>query len=124
MKNEDISSRNTISRRIPEIDSLYIYSTRHKSKFTHRHQEGGGYRYKTKGILLYAKEGEIHIYHRTVTIRGVTKGLTMVTKNGKYREVQRWFNEQIIVIDSDNKLFEKFKRATVTPSELGLLYMY
>lgn len=120
----DISNRTTISKRIPELDSLYVYATRHKIKFTHRHQPGTGYRYTVRNAILRAKEGEIHIYHRTATIRGVTQGLTMVTKQGKFREVQRWFNEQIKEIDSNDNLFEAFSKAKPTPTELGLYYFY
>lgn len=120
----NISNRNTISKRIPELDSLYVYSTRHKVKFTHRKQEGSGYRYTIKNAILKGKEGEIHIYHRTASIRGVVHGLTMVTKNGKFREVQRWFNEQIKLIEQDDELFEIFSHAKPTPVELGIEYVY
>ena len=119
-----LSSRNTTSKKIPEIDSLYVYQTRHKVKFHHRHQKGVGYRYMSNKALLRAGEDEIHIYHRTAEIRGVTQGLTMVTKNGKFREVQRWFKEQVQAIEEDDKLFAKFSRAQASPTELGLYYTY
>lgn len=120
----DISSRKTVSKRIPEIDSLYVYATRHKVKLTRRKQEGVGYRYTVRNAILKAKEGEIHIYHRTADIRGVTHGLTMVTKNAKFRDVQKWFNEQIMHIEDDDELFDKFSHAKPTPSELGLYFVY
>lgn len=120
----DISNRKTVSKRIPELDSLYVYATRHMSKLTHRIQEGVGYRYTVKKAIFRAVEGEIHIYHRTATIRGVTQGLTMVTKNPKFREVQRWFNEQIKEIDSNDNLFDAFSKAKPTPTELGLYFFY
>jgi len=124
MSRELLVSRQTISKKIPEIDSLYVYATRHKVKFTRRNQPGIGYKYTNHNALERAGEDEIHIYHRTATIRGVTKGLTLVTKNSKYREVQRWFNEQIIAINDDNKLFDKFSHAKSTPQELGIYYVY
>lgn len=120
----NISNRNTVSKKIPEIDSLYVYSTRHKAKFTHRHQLGNGYRYMNHNAIQQAGEDEIHIYHRTVIIKGISQGLTMVTKNGKFRDVQKWFSEQIIAIDADDELFEKFRNAKSTPIELGLRYTY
>lgn len=120
----DLSNRNTTSKKIPEIDSLYCYATRHKAKLTHRHQSGSGYRYTNHNAVMKAGEDEIHIYHRTVTIRGVAKGLTMVTKNPKFREVQRFFNEQIRAIGADDKLFEKFSHAKATPQELGIYFTY
>lgn len=120
----NISNRQTVSKRIPEIDSLYVYRTRHDTKFTHRHQEGEGYRYTLGKAILKAEESEIHIYHRTATIRGVKQGLTMVTKNGKSREVQKWFNDQIQEIGLDDKLFAKFCIAKRTPMELGIKYLY
>jgi hypothetical protein len=124
MSKELLSGRNTQSKKIPEIDSLYVYETRHRIKFTHRHQKGIGYRYTNHNALERAGEDEIHIYHRTVTIRGVTKGLTMVTKQGKFREVQRWFNEQIIAIEGNDELFDIFSHAKTTPVQLGLRYDY
>lgn len=124
MSKELLSARNTQSNSIPEIDSLYVYQTSHKVKFTHRHQLGIGYRYTNHGALLRAGEDEIHIYHRTATIRGVTHGLTMVTKNNKFREVQRWFNEQIIAINENDELFDKFRHAKATPQELGIYFTY
>lgn len=124
MSRELLSGRNTKSNRIPEIDSLYVYQTRHESKFTHRQQPGIGYRYTNHNAMLSAGEDEIHIYHRTVTIRGVTNGLTMITKNGKFREVQKWFKEQIEAIENDDDLFNKFCHAKTTPAELGINYTY
>ena len=120
----NLSNRSTTSKSIPEIDSLYVYQTAHKIKFTHRHQLGIGYRYMSNKAILKAGEDEIHIYHRTAEIKGVKQGLTMVTKNGKFREVQKWFNQQIKLIEEDDALFEKFSHAKVTPSELGLRYTY
>ncbi len=120
----DLTNRNTVSKKTPEIDSLYVYQTRHKAKFTHRHQLGTGYKYTNHKAIITAGEDEIHIYHRTATIRGVTQGLTMVTKNSKYRQVQKWFNEQIKAIEEDDKLFEKFSHARATPIELGIYYVY
>lgn len=124
MSKELLSTRNTQSKKIPEIDSLYVYQTRHKVKFTHRQQPGIGYRYTNHGAVERAGEDEMHIYHRTAKIRGVMQGLTMVTKNHKFREVQRFFNEQIIAISEDDKLFDKFSHAKPTPAELGLYYTY
>lgn len=124
MSRELLSGRNTKSSKIPEIDSLYVYQTRHKVKFTHRNQQGIGYKYTNHNAIQRAGEDEIHIYHRTATIRGVSKGLTMVTKNGKFRDVQKWFNEQIIAIDANEELFEKIRHAKSTPIELGLRYTY
>jgi hypothetical protein len=120
----DLRNRSTTSKKTPEIDSLYVYATRHKVKFTHRHQLGVGYKYTNHKAILTAGEDEIHIYHRTAEIRGVTQGITLVTKNGKFREVQRWFNEQIKAISADDALFEKFSHAKATPRELGIYYLH
>lgn len=120
----DLSNRNTVSNKVPEINSLYVYDTRHKMKFTHRHQLGTGYKYTNHKAILKAGEDEIHIYHRTATIEGVTKGLTMVTTNAKFRDVQKWFNEQIKEIQESERLLSKFNHAKATPTELGLYYTY
>lgn len=118
-----IQPRSNSNRKIPELDTLYVYATRHKAKFTHR-QQTGEYAYLSRGVLLRSSPGEIHIYHRTAEINGLLQGLTMVTKNGKYRDVQKWFNEQIKAIEADDKLFDIFSHAKATPVDLGLLYTY
>lgn len=120
----DLSNRSTTSRRIPEIDCMYAYATRHKAKLTHRHEPGIGYRYTNHNAVIKAGEGEIHIYHCTVTIRGVCKGLTMVTKNAKFRDVQRFFNEQIVAIEANDRLFNLFSNAKATPQDLGIYFSY
>lgn len=122
MSRELLSGRNTRSSKVPEINSLYVYATRHKQKFTHRNQPGIGYAYKNHGASLRAGEDEIHIYHRTAEIRAVRKGLTLVTKSPKFRDVQRFFNDQIKAIEENDKLFEKFSHAKSTPIELGIYY--
>lgn len=120
----DLSKRNTASKKIPEIDSLYVYATAHIIKFTHRNQSGEGYRFKNHKAIQKAADGEIHIYHRTAVINGVKKGLTLVTKNSKVRDVQKFFNEQIKVIEADDALFKKFCVAKESPVELGIYYTY
>ena len=120
----DLSTRNTKSNSIPHLDLLYAYQTRHKVKFTHRHQLGDNYRYLNHGAVEQAGRDEIHIYHRSAEIRGVTQGLTMITKQKKVREVQRWFNEQIKLIEEDDNLFDVFSHAGATPVGLKLFYTY
>ena len=119
-----IDNRKNTSRKLPELDQLYVYQTRHKIKFTHRHQKAAGYPYTVTGIRLTSAENEIHIYHRTAEIRGVSMGLTLVTKDGRYREVQRWFKEQVIYIAEDDYLFEIFSHAKPSPTKLGIGYTY
>src|SRR5690349_12853398 len=115
----DRAKRNGANKRVPELDMLYAYDTAHKIKFTHRHQKNAGYPYSLKGAVLVSDEDEIHIYHRTAIIRGVSKGLTLVTKDGRFREVQKFFNEQIKEIDADDELFEIFSHAKPSPVKLG-----
>lgn len=120
----DLTNRSTRSARIPTIDSLYVYQESHKHKFTHKIAKGYGYKYIQSNVPTHAGVDEIHIYYRTAEIRGVSNQLTLVTKNSKYRQVQKWFNEQIKQIESDDKLFDKFSHASATPIELGILYTY
>lgn len=121
----DISKRATTSKKLPTIDSLYVYKTSRKGvKFTRHQNLGTGYRYMVGNAILKAGEDEMYDYHRTVKINDVEHGLVLVTKNGKFKEVQKWFNEQIKEIESNEQLFNKFKSAKHSPQELGLLYMY
>lgn len=121
---EELSRRSTSSNKIPEIDSLYVYKTRHNIKFSHRNQPGTGYRYMNKKAVMKAGEDEIHIYHRTAKINGISMGITMVTKDGRVRTVQKWLKEQIKEIETSEALFERFKQGTHSPVELGLYYTY
>lgn len=121
---EDISKRENIASKIPELDSLYVYKKKTETPFHHREQEGTGYRYKSHNVIYNGGENEIHIYHQTATIDGVIKGLTMVTKNGNEKAVKKWFKEQVKTIESDSKLLAKFKAGKATPSELGIYYLY
>lgn len=120
----NLRNQQTRSSRVPIIDRLYAYDTKHTLKFSRRNEKGVGYPYIENGVPNYAGENEIHIYHRTAEIKGVSKGLTMVTKQSKYREVQKWFNEQIEAIEQDEGLFEAFSHAGTSPVELKLYYTY
>lgn len=121
----DISTRRTQSNKIPTIDSLYVYQTaRTGVKFNRHLNQGTGYRYKIQNQIFKAGEDEIYDYHRTVKIRGIEHGLVLVTKNSKFREVQKWFNEQIKAIEEDDQLFSLFSKAKSTPQELGLYFIY
>lgn len=120
----DLTNMSTKSRRIPEIDSLYVYSSRHKVKFNRHLNKGAGYRYMSKGVLLQGGIDEIYDYSRSVTIFGITMSLVLVTKNSKFREVQQFFNEQVKAIEADQSLSDKFCHAKSTPTELGLYFTY
>lgn len=121
----DISKEPTRSNKIPEIDSLYVYKTKRSGvKFTRHLNKGTGYRYRTHRAIVNAGEDEIYDYHRTVKINGVENGLVLVTKNSKFKEVQKWFNEMIKDIEEDDRIFSKFKAAKSSPQELGLFYLY
>lgn len=121
----DISKRSTVSKRIPEIDSLYVYKTSRKGvKLTRHLNKGSGYRYTTRNVIMKGSEDEIYDYHRTALIGGVEHGLVIVTKDGRYREVQKWIKQQIAHISESDVLLSRFKSATSSPQELGLLYMH
>jgi len=115
----------TPTSKIPEIDSLYVYKTRLNGlKFTGHLNKVDGYRYTHHKVILRANENEIYDYHRTISMNGVERGLVMITKNPNSKEVQKWFNDQIKKIESDDELFIVFKSAKSTPQELGLYFTY
>lgn len=120
----NISDRNTQSKRIPEIDSLYVYKTRHSIPFTHRQQPGEGYRYTSQKAIEQASEDEIHIYHQTAVIDGVENGLTMVTKSDNVDDVEQFFKDSIEEIADDKKKTSSFKLAKTAPSQIGVYYTY
>jgi hypothetical protein len=116
--------RKQSSKRIPEINSLYAYRTRHKAKFTHRHQAGSGYKYTNHNAILKSSDDGVHIYHMTATIKGVTNGLTLVTHDSSTRRVRKFFTDQIKAIKSSDTAFDRFSHATSTPVELGIFHHY
>lgn len=120
----DIPKRNSMHKRIPEIDSLYVYSTRHNAPFTQRQQPGEGYRYTTRNSIDRADEGEIYIYHQTVKIDGVVKGITIVTKDKRKTYVQKFFKDSVETIAKSKPQLQIFKEATQTPTQLGIYYSY
>lgn len=120
----DLSTRNTASRRLAELDSLYSWRTKANIKFTQVLQEGIGYKYKNHKALIMADENEIYIYKQTLKIDGVNKGLTLVTKNGNKEKVKKFFNDSIKKIKADEELKSKFIGTMVVPVELGIYYTY
>lgn len=105
----------------PEIDSLYVYDTSMKIPFTQKKQIAE-YEYMMRGMKETAPEGEVYTYTQTVTIDGVKKGLTLVTKDGRKTYVKKFFKESIKQIKEDK--LDKFRHAKARPSELGVRYFY
>jgi|SRR5215217_7121 len=120
----DISTRNTKSNKIPELDSLYVYQTKHDTKF-HKHlNKGVGYRYTLKNAIVKAGEDEIYDYHQSAEIFGIKQAIVLVTKNSNGKQVQKWFKEQITLIEENDALFDKYAQAKSYPTELGISYLY
>lgn len=118
----DLSNRSTVSKKIPEIDSLYVYHTRHEvKKLVQRQQPGENYRYKNHKALEVADEGEIYIYHRTATIDGVRKGVTIVTKEHRKTKIDTFIKDSLKLLNDKQK--EIFKTAKQSPTELGFYYL-
>lgn len=118
----DLSNRSTVSKKIPEIDSLYVYHTRHEvKKLVQRQQPGENYRYKNHKALEVADEGEIYIYHRTAIVDGVRKGVTIVTKEHRKGEIDKFISNSIKLLNADQK--QLFKTAKNSPTELGIYYL-
>lgn len=120
----DLSKLKTVSSKIPEIDSAYIYKTNHEAKFTQRHQEGDRYRYKNHKAIMYAGEGEIYIYHQTVKIGDFFNGITLVTKDPKKTRVEKFFKETRDKIKDSEELTNALRAAKASPKEIGIYYTY
>lgn len=118
----NLADRVTTSKRLPEIDSLYVYKTKQKvPKLIQRQQPGDGYKYKNHKALQTASEGEIYIYHRTATIDGVNNGLTIVTKEKRKTKIDAFIKESLDSLT--DKQIDLFKKAKQSPSELGIYYL-
>jgi len=120
----DISNRNTVSNKIPEIDSLYIYKTNNSIPFTVNKQEGVGYRYQNHKTIQKGSVGEIYIYHQTAVIDGTENGLTIVTKCSKKMITKKFFKDSINTIKASKDLTAQFKAAESSPTEIGIYYLY
>jgi len=110
-------------KNLPQIDSLYVYNLNHKTVFTHRHQETDGYEYQDRHAILRTDANGIHIYHMSAEIKGVIKGLTMVTLDSDVKRVEKFFKDSIKDIHKDINKSAIFYTAR-KPVQIGCYYMY
>ena len=120
----DLSKKDTVSSKVPELDSVYVYKTNQEAKFTHREQLGTGYRYKSHKALFQAAEDEIHIYHQTLVVDKVMRGVTVVTKCDKVTPVKALFSEVKKKIKEDEATKKLFFATKSTPREIGVYFTY
>lgn len=113
----------TNARFLPQIESVYVYNLNRPVEFTHREQPEAGYRYKNRNVLLQSNEGEIHIYHQSIEIEGVIKGITMVTLDGNAKRVKKFFGTVKKQIQEDSARMEVF-HAAGKPVQLAILHLY
>ena len=118
MKNKMASARY-----LPQIDSVYVYNLNRPVDFTHREQPEEGYRYKNRHLLLQSKENEIHIYHQSIEIDGVIKGITMVTLDGDEKRVKKFFKSISKEVESDQAKLGVFYQAG-KPVQLDIFHLY
>lgn len=120
----DLSKEKTMSSKIPELDSVYVYKTNIKASFTQREQLGTGYRYKSHKALFKADEDEIYTYHQTIVVDKVMRGITIVTKCDKVTPVKQLFAEVKKKIKEDEATKKLFFATKSTPREIGVYFTY
>lgn len=111
------------ARTIPQIDSVYVYNERRAIKFSHREQPEEGYRYKNRHALLQSKENEIHLYHQTIEIGGVLKGITIVTMDADKKRVHAFLKTVAKEVKSDPNKLAIFNSASI-PVQLDIFHIY
>lgn len=119
-----VQERSSVNPRVPELDALYVYKTRHKAPFTQRLQESAGYVYSDSQAVQKSEENEIYIYHQTFEVDGVSNGITMVTKEKRKTKVKQFFEDAIDEVSKDTKMTNSFKLAKLSPSQIGIYYSY
>lgn len=113
----------TNAKNLPQIDSVYVYNLNRPVPFTHREQPEAGYRYKNRNVLLQSNEDEINIYHQSVEINGVLKGITMVTMDDDKKRVQKLFKGVAKEVSSDPEKLAVFNAAS-KPVQLAIMHLY
>lgn len=113
----------TSARYLPQIDSVYVYNLNRPVKFTHREQFEEGYRYKNRHVLIQSQENQIHIYHQSVKIKGVLKGITVVTLDDDAKRVKAFFKSAISQIKADSTKLGLFYSAG-KPVQLDIFHVY
>lgn len=111
------------SRYLPQIDSVYAYNLNRPVPFTHREQAEEGYRYKNRHQIIQSKENEIHIYHRSIIIDGVIKGITMVTLDGDSARVKKFFSKVAKIVKSDQTRLQLYYMSH-KPVQLDIFHVY
>lgn len=105
-----------VSSRIPELNSLYVYDTRHEVKEVVKRLQPSVYRYTVNGFVL--QDEGIYTYHKTLVLDGVRKGITIVTKEHRITKIKEFFKE----VEKDIPI-ASFKSATASPHNLNIKYL-
>lgn len=111
-----VSDVKRVSSRVPELDSLYVYHTRHEVKEVVKRLQPSVYRYTVNGVVL--QDDGIYTYHKTLVLDGVRKGITIVTKEHRITKIKDFFK----AVEKDIPL-ASFKTATATPHNLNIKYL-
>lgn len=120
---ERVKNKMTNARYLPQIDSVYTYNLTLPVKFTHREQFEAGYRYKNRNVLLQSKEGEINIYHQSIVINGIIKGITMVTMDSDKKRVKKFFSTIAKEVEANPTKLIIFNTAK-KPVQLDIFHLY
>lgn len=113
----------TNARHLPQIDSVYAYNLNRPVEFTHREQPEEGYRYKNRNVLLKSKPNEIHLYHQSIEVDGVLKGITMVSLDADQKRVKKFFKTIAKQVEGDKNKQALYNIAG-KPLQLGIFHIY
>ena len=111
------------ARYLPQIESVYVYNLNRPVEFTHREQPEAGYRYKNRNVFLESREGEIHIYHQSIEIDGILKGITMVTLDADEKRVKKFFKTVAPEVENNPAKLAVYNVAS-KPVQLDILHLY
>jgi len=120
---ERLKNRMSNARYLPQIDSVYVYNETRLLPFHHRPEPDAGYRYKNRNVLLKSKQGEIHIYHQSIEINGVIKGITIVSLDDNEKRVKKLLESVKKTVSEDPARLAVYNTA-FKPVQLDILHLY
>lgn len=110
----------------PELNEIYVYRPSASvmegmfEKLSHRHVKGQ-LTYYTKNGHRYESE-DVHRFAITVTIKGESRTLLMLTKDRLKKNASATFKEAAKQIEADEAKLKIFNAATGKPEALGIFH--
>lgn len=118
MYNRIDNTRNVQSNsKYPEINHLYFWHTSAQIDFQQVQQKE--YPYQEDGVIKTAEAGKVYVYSKTIKVKGVSKGLTLVSLEHRKTKIKEFFSKAAKEIEKSPDIFLK---AQARPVKSGIKY--